>query len=54
MFTKDGNTNKGCYLPPDKYIVIVYVSDHPGYLVRRVTSPQTYPLWCDYLHLFGA
>ena len=46
--------NKGCYLPPGKYIVILSVPDHTCYLVRRVTPPCTHPLWCDDMHSYGA
>ena len=52
MFTQDGNTNKGCYIPPDTYIVIFSVPDHPGNLVIQVTTPCTHPLWCDDIHLY--
>ena len=54
MCTHDGNTNRGCYLPPDTYNGIVSGNDHPGYLVRQVTTLWTHLLWCYYLHLSGA
>ena len=53
MCTQDGNSRKCCYLPPDTYLGIVYVPDHPGYLIRGVTTPWTHPLWYDDLHLSG-
>ena len=53
MCTQDGNTNKGCYLPPDTYLGIFYLPDHTGYILRRVTPPWTHPIWCDDLHLSG-
>ena len=36
---KKGNINKGCYLPPDAYIGIIYVLYHPVYLLRGVAPP---------------
>ena len=53
MCTHDGNTNKGCYTPPDKYLGIFYVPNHPGYTVRCTTPTWSHPLWCDDLHLSG-
>ena len=46
------NSNKLCYLPPDIYLGIVYVPDHPVYLVKLVTPTWKHPLWCDDLHLY--
>ena len=54
LCTRDGNTNKGWYLPTDTYIGIFSVPDLPVYLVIRVTPPLTHPLWYDDLHLSGA
>ena len=51
LCTQDGNTNKGCYLPPDTYLSNVYVTDHPGYRVRQVTHPWTHSIWCDDMHI---
>ena len=47
MCTQDVNTNKGCCIPPDTYLGIFSVPDHPGYLVRWTTPPWDHPLWCD-------
>ena len=54
MCTQDGNTNKGCCIPPYTYLGIVSVPDHPGYLVICKNNPWDHPLWCDDLHLSGA
>ena len=54
IFIQDGNSNKGCYQPPGKYIGIFSVPDHPGYLLRRVPHPWTHPIWYDDLHAYSA
>ena len=54
MCTQDGNTNKGCFIPPDLYLGIISVPDHPGYLTRWTIPPWAHPLWYDYLHLSRA
>ena len=54
MCKQDGNTNKGCCIPPDTYLGIFYVPDHPGYLVRWTNPTWGNPLWSDDLHLYGA
>ena len=54
MCTQDDSAKKWCYLPPDTYLGIVSVPDHPGYLVRRVNPPWKHPLWYNDLHLSGA
>ena len=53
MCTQDGNTNKGCFIPPEVYLGIISVPDHPGYLIRWTTPPWAHPLWCDDMHLSG-
>ena len=47
------NINKGCCIPLDTYLGIFSVPDHPGCLVRWVTTPWAHPLWCDDMHLSG-
>ena len=54
MCTQDGNTNKGCFIPPDAYLGIISVPDHPGYLIIWTTPSWDHPLWRDDLHLSGA
>ena len=54
MCTQYGNTNKGCCIPPDTYFSIVYVPDHPVYIVIWTTPHWDHPIWCDDLHLSGA
>ena len=53
LCTHDSNTKKGCYLPPDTYIGIVYVPYHPGYIVRLVYNTWTHYIWYYDLHLSG-
>ena len=53
MCMKDGNANKGCYIPPETYLGIISVSDSPGCLVKGVTPSWTHPLWYDDMHLYG-
>ena len=54
MCTQDGNTNKGCCIPPDTDIGIFSLPGHPGYILRWTTPPWAHPLWFDDLHLSGA
>ena len=54
MCTQDGNTNKGCCIPPDIYLSIFSVPEHPGYLVIMATPPWDHPFWCDDMHLSGS
>ena len=53
MCNKDGNFNKSFYLPPDTYLGIVSVPDHPDYFVRLLTPFWDYYLWYDDIHLYG-
>ena len=53
MYTQYGNSKEGCYLPPDTYLCIFSVPDHPGYLLIWVTPPWNYPIWYDVIHLSG-
>ena len=43
-----------CYITPDTYLGIVSVPDHPGFLVRLLTTPWTHPICYDDLNLSGA
>ena len=54
MCTQYVNINKGCCIPPDTYIGIFSVPDHPGYLVRWTTPPWYHSLSFDDLHLSGS
>ena len=54
MCTQDGDTSKGCCIPPDTYRGIFSVPDHPGYIIIWKITPWAHPLWCDDLHLYGA
>ena len=51
MCTEEGNTNKSCYLPPDKCLSFLNVPSHTGYLVRIVATPCKHPRLCDDLDL---
>ena len=53
MCIKDGNNNKGCYIPPNTYIGIIYVPDNTSCLVILVTPSWNHTLWWDDLHLSG-
>ena len=54
MWTQYGNTNKGCYLPPDIYIGFFSVPDFPGCLVIWATPPWNHPICYGDLNLYGA
>ena len=53
MCTQDGNTNKGCYLPPDTYLGFFSVPDNPVYLITLLNNPWTHNIWCDEIQLSG-
>ena len=54
LCTQDGNYNKGCFIPPDTYLGIIFVPDFPGCLVIWVTPHWTHTLWYGDLNLSGA